>query len=328
MQIIPAPFKNTLLIFVIAIAIGFATAQAKTINVAVPSYSMSLIAFMIAKEKGYYRQEDLDVNFVLMTAPLASRALIGGNVEFATVGGSALTGILAGAPLRLLFSSYNRAVFWVYAKPEIREVKDLRGKRIGISAVGAGPDSMLRDMLKTHGLDGVKDVHILATGVDSNRYAALTSGAVDAALLSTPYNFVADEAGFREVVSFIKQDWVELQGCIVAREVLLKGSPGLVESFTAATLKGLISVRENRSNAVPAIARIMKVKPELAAKIYDLTRPAMTVDGTLNEPLQRKALEHLTKRMDLKESPRLDRIYDFTVIEKARAELASKGWKP
>src|ERR1044071_9588193 len=116
-----------------------AVARARTINIAVPSYSMSLIAFMIAKEKGYYRQEDLDVNFVLMTAPLASRALIGGNVEFATVGGSALTGILAGAPLRLLFSSYNRAVFWVYANPEIREVKDLRGKRIGISAVGAGP---------------------------------------------------------------------------------------------------------------------------------------------------------------------------------------------
>src|ERR1044071_4549321 len=138
-----------LLICTIVITAG--ATHARTINIAVPSYSMSLIAFMIAKEKGYYRQEDLDVNFVLMTAPLASRALIGGNVEFATVGGSALTGILAGAPLRLLFSSYNRAVFWVYAKPEIREVKDLRGKRIGISAVGAGPDSMLRDMLKTHG---------------------------------------------------------------------------------------------------------------------------------------------------------------------------------
>src|ERR1043166_7501561 len=121
---------------------------------------MSLIAFMIAKEKGYYRQEDLDVNFVLMTAPLASRALIGGNVDFATVGGLALTGVLAGAPLRLLFSSFARAVFWLYSKPEIRDVKGLKGKRIGISAVGAGPDSMLRDLLTTHGLDGGTDVVI------------------------------------------------------------------------------------------------------------------------------------------------------------------------
>jgi NitT/TauT family transport system substrate-binding protein len=312
----------------IAIATAFDIAHARTINVAVPSYSMSLIAFMIAKERGYYRQEDLDVNFVLMTAPLASRALIGGNVEFATVGGSALTGILAGAPLRLLFSSFNRAVFWLYAKPEIREVKELRGKRLGVSAIGAGPDSMLRDLLKTHGLDGGKDVVILATGVDSNRYAALTSGVVDAVLLSTPYNFVAEEAGFTELVSFVKHDWVELQGCIVAREALLRGNPSLIESFTSATLKGLLYVRSNRSGTIPAIARNMKVKPELAAKIYDLTRPAMSADGILNEELQKKALEHLTKRMDLKESPHFDRIYDFSFADKARTELVAKGWKP
>ena len=65
-------------------------AGATTVNVAVPSFSMSLVAFMAAKERGYYRQEGLDVNFVLMPAAIASRALIAGNVDFATVGGSAL----------------------------------------------------------------------------------------------------------------------------------------------------------------------------------------------------------------------------------------------
>jgi NitT/TauT family transport system substrate-binding protein len=194
--------KATLIICFLTVS-SARDSRATTVNVAVPSYSMSLIAFATAKEQGYYRQEGLDVNFILMTAPLASRALIGGNVEFATVGGSALTGILAGAPMRLLFSSFNRAVFWLYGKPDIRDVKELKGKRIGISAVGSGPDSMLRDLLKAHGLDGAKDVLILATGVDSNRYAALATGAVDAVLLSTPYNFVAEEAGFRELARII-----------------------------------------------------------------------------------------------------------------------------
>jgi ABC-type nitrate/sulfonate/bicarbonate transport system substrate-binding protein len=320
-------FKRILIICLLTVS-SAREGQAKTVNVAVPSYSMSLIAFAIAKEQGYYGQEGLDVNFILMTAPLASRALIGGNVEFATVGGSALTGILAGASLRLLFSSFNRAVFWLYAKSEIRDVKQLKGKRLGVSAIGAGPDSMLRDLLKTHGVDSEKDVIILATGVDSNRYAALTSGAVDAVLLSTPYNFVAEEAGFREIVSFIKHDWVELQGCIVTREAFLRENPALVQSFTPATLKGLEYVRNVRSGTIPAIARMMKVKPELAGKIYDLTRPAMTSDGILSVELQRKALEHLTKRMDLKEPPRLERIYDFSIAQKARVELSARGWKP
>lgn len=320
-------FKVTLILCFLTVS-ATRDGQTRTVHVAVPSYSMSLIAFAVAKEKGYYRQEGLDVDFVLMTAPLASRALIGGNVEFATIGGSALTGILAGAPLRLIFSSFNRAVFWLYAKPEIREIKELRGKRLGVSAIGSGPDSMLRDLLKTHGLEGGKDVVILAAGVDSARYGALTTGAMDAVLLSTPYNFVAEEAGFREIVSFVKHDWVELQGCIVTREAVLGGNPTLVESVTAATLKGLLYVRNNRSGTIPTIARMMKVKPELAEEIYDLTRPAMTTDGVLNEKLQNKALEHLMKRMVLKEPPRLERIYDFSVAKKMRTELLTKGWKP
>jgi NitT/TauT family transport system substrate-binding protein len=301
---------------------------ATTVNVAVPSYSMSLVAFMVAKERGYYRQEGLDVNFVLMPAPIASRALIGGNVEFATVGGSALTASLGGAPLRLLFSSFNRSLFWLYSKPEIAEVKDLKGKKIGVSGIGAGPDSMLRDMLTKHGLQGGKDVAILAMGVDTSRYASLVNGVTDAVLLSTPYNFVAQDAGFRELVSFVKQDWVELQGCIVTRESVLRTDASLVEKLTLATLKGLLYVRSNRAGSLPTVAAMMKVNPDLAAKIYDLSIPAMTTYGALSEELQKKAIEHVVKQMNLKDPPNLQKLYDFAPAEKARRQLEAQGWKP
>jgi len=301
---------------------------AATVNVAVPSYSMSLVAFMVAKERGYYRQEGLDVNFVLMPAPIASRALIGGNVEFATVGGSALTASLGGAPLRLLFSSFNRSLFWLYSKPEIAEVKDLKGKKIGVSGIGAGPDSMLRDMLTKHGLQGGKDVAILAMGVDTSRYASLVNGVTDAVLLSTPYNFVAQDAGFRELVSFVKQDWVELQGCIVTRESVLRTDASLVEKLTLATLKGLLYVRSNRAGSLPTLAAMMKVNPDLAAKIYDLSIPAMTTYGALSDELQKKAIEHVVKQMNLKDPPNLQKLYDFTPAEKARRQLDAQGWKP
>jgi len=301
---------------------------AATVNVAVPSYSMSLVAFMVAKERGYYRQEGLDVNFVLMPAPIASRALIGGNVEFATVGGSALTASLGGAPLRLLFSSFNRSLFWLYSRPDIVEVKDLKGKKIGVSGIGAGPDSMLRDLLTKHGLQGGKDVAILAMGVDTSRYASLVNGVTDAVLLSTPYNFVAQDAGFRELVSFVKQDWVELQGCIVTRESVLRTDAALVEKLTLATLKGLLYVRSNRAGTLPGMAAMMKVNHDLAAKIYDLSIPAMTTYGALSEELQKKAIEHVVKQMNLKDPPNLQKLYDFTPVEKARRQLEAQGWKP
>lgn len=303
------------------------TAVATTVNVAVPSYSMSLVAFMTAKERGYYQKEGLEVNFVLMPAAIASRALIAGNVDFATVGGSALTAALGGAPLRLLFSSYNRALFWLYSKANIADVKDLKGKRVGVSSIGSGPDSMLRDLLRVHGLQGGKDVTILAVGVDSSRYASLVNNLTDAVLLSTPYNFTAHDAGFKELVSFVKHDWVELQGCIVTRDAVLKSNPALVEKFTLATLKGLVSARSDRATTLPIVSRMMRVKPDLAARIYDLAIPATTPYGALSEEVQKKAIEHVAKQMNLKEPPNLQRIYDFSVVEKARRQLEAQGWK-
>jgi len=304
------------------------TAFATTVNVAVPSFSISLVAFMAAKERGYYRQEGLDVNFVLMPAAIASRALIAGNVDFATVGGSALTASLGGAPLRLLFSSFNRSLFWLYSRPEITDVKQLKDKKVGVSSIGSGPDAMLRDLLRSHGLQGGKDVAILAVGVDSSRYASLANHLTDAVVLSTPYNFTAQDAGFRELVSFVKHDWVELQGCIVAREATLKSDPAVVDKFTLATLKGLLSARSNRAATVPVVANMMKVKPDLAGRIYDLSVPAMTSNGALSEDVQRKAIEHVVKQMNLKEPPSLQRLYDFAPLEKATRQLESQGWKP
>jgi ABC-type nitrate/sulfonate/bicarbonate transport system substrate-binding protein len=146
-------------------------------------------------------------------------------------------------------------------------------------------------------------------------------------MLAPPFNFMAEGGGFRELVSFIKQDFVELQGSILIRESLLQTDRALVEKFVRGTLKGLTYAREQRSGTVPILARNLKVDEGLAAKIYDAVRPAMIQDGSLNEEAQRKALEHVLRRMDMKEPPDLNRIFDFSLARKVRAELEVKGWK-
>ena len=71
-------------------------------------------------------------------------------------------------------------MFWLYAKPEIRDVKALKGKRVGVSGIGSGPDSLLREVLRVNGLDAARDVTILSLGVMPTIYAGLQSGIVDA----------------------------------------------------------------------------------------------------------------------------------------------------
>ena len=305
-----------------------ANVEAGRVRVAIPSTTHAVLAFSTSRDKGYYHDEGLDVELILMSAPIASRALLSGDVEVATVGGAGLPPVLSGAPLRFIFTTYNRPMFWLFGKAEIRSVKELKGKRVGVSGIGSGPDSLLREALRRNALEG-RDVAILSLGVMPTIYSGLQSGVVDAAMLSPPFTFRAEEDGFRELIAFPKQDLVEMQGSILIKESFLQSDPATLEKFIRATYKGFLYIKQNRSGTIPILGRYLQVKEELAAKAYEqVVRPAMTQDGTLNEEMQKKAVENVLKRLDLKEAPPLSRIFDFSIARKVVTDLRTKGWKP
>jgi ABC-type nitrate/sulfonate/bicarbonate transport system substrate-binding protein len=160
-------------------------------------------------------------------------------------------------------------------------------------------------------------------------YSGLQGGVVDAAMLSPPFTFRAEENGFREIIAFTKQDLVELQGSILVKEGFLRSDPATLEKFIRATSKGFLYIKQNRSGTIPILARYLQVSGDLAAKAYDqVVRPAMTQDGTLSEELQEKAVEHVLKRLDVKEAPPLSRIFDFSMTRKIATDLQMKSWKP
>src|SRR5574341_1615101 len=239
------------IVLLLLLIAGTRDGRAEVFKVAMPSTTQAVLAFTIARDKGYYRTEGLDVELILMSAPTASRAVLSGDVAVATVGGAGLPPVLRGSPLKFLFTTYNRAMFWLYAKPEIRDVRALKGKRVGVSGIGSGPDSLLREILRQSGLDANRDVAILSLGVMPTIYSGLQSGIVDGAMLSPPVTFKAEEAGFRELVSFPKQDLVELQGAILVREALLQSDPVQIERFLRASYKGFLYIKENRAGTVP-----------------------------------------------------------------------------
>src|SRR5712692_11775199 len=89
------------------------------VPVAIPAVSPAATTFVVARDRGYYREEGLDVELVVMPSAVGTQALIGGNVKFSTVGGASMPAILRGAPIRFLFASFSRPMFWLFAKPEI-----------------------------------------------------------------------------------------------------------------------------------------------------------------------------------------------------------------
>src|SRR5262245_4523742 len=302
--------------------------QLKKVHVAIPAITPAAAPFAIAKDRGFYREEGLDVDLIVMPSAVGIQALIGGNVNFSTQGGAGLLPALRGAPIRLLFSAYRRPMYWLYARPEVRSVGELKGKKVGVSSIGSGPDSLLRDVLKKNGIEGGREVVILPVGSGIARFYALEAHSVDAAMLSIPANFMAQDAGFRQLVSFIDQDMVELQGSVLTSVQLLESDPKLVERFLRGSIKGFRTIRDNRAVTIQALTRFLKLKEVEVARIYDVIRPGLTPDGILSEELQKKSLEHILPRVGLKEPPPLETIFDFTLARRVNDELQAKGWKP
>jgi ABC-type nitrate/sulfonate/bicarbonate transport system substrate-binding protein len=298
---------------------------AKKIHVAVPGFSQNM-AFSASKMLGFYQAEDLDVEFVLMSAGTAVQALIGGSVDFALVGGAAVTSILRGAPIRFVLASFYRPVYFVYARPELREIKDLKGKKLGVANVGAASDFLLREALGMHGLND-KEVAILGIGLPTTRVAALMAGTIDATIVNIPHNFRLQQAGFRELLAFPQLNLVELSAPITVRDKFLQDEASVVERFIRATLRGIHLARNDRSRMIPIIANNVKVDETLAAKTYDLYRAAMSSDGTISEELQKKSLEIYVKLAGIKTAPALERIFDFRMTRKIYGELENAGWR-
>lgn len=310
-----------------ALAGAAAVSQAKTVRVGIPGHNITQAAFYLARERGYYRDEGLEVQLIMMPAPVSNLALIAGNVDFTSVPTAAITAALRGAPLRVLFTSFDRPLFWLYSRPEIRNLKALRGKKIGTSGLGAA-ETLLRDFLKRHGLEAGRDVTLVNTGADAVRYQSVIGGATDATVITLPWNFSAEDSGLRNLVAFTKEDMIQLTGSVVVRDGTLQTDPELVEKFISATLKGHLAVRENRVEAISVLTRNIKIADSLAAKSYDVIRPALTADGGLSEETQRKALDLILQVQGVKESPPVERFFDFGVQRRVSAALKNKGWRP
>ncbi len=306
-----------------------AAQELKKVRIAIPAMTTSATSHFVAKEMGYWREEGLDVELVLMRAATSVTALVSKNVEFTTLGGGGLLAILRGLPLRLVFATFNRPHYAIYARPDIHSLQELKGKKVGVSSIGSGPDSLLQDLLNKRLSGGAKEVTIIAVGAGPERVLALKRGFVDAAILSPMEKLLAEEAGSRELYSFVKEgNYADLPNSLIVQEETVKSDPALVEKVVKGNLKGLLYFRDNRIGTSKILSRLLHVNEQDAARFYDEIRPSATEDGTANEEEQKGSISYLLERAGLKKMPPLEKVYDFSFARKALRELKNKGWKP
>ena len=133
------------------------------------STSANVLIYKIAQERGFYKEEKLNVLTIAATSSAGIQGLVGGSFDFSQILGQTSAAILHGAPLKNVMVFDTRPLFWFFGSKKIKRVQDLKGgKLVGVSSLGANTDQMTREILAMNGIDPRKDVVIQGTGTGAD----------------------------------------------------------------------------------------------------------------------------------------------------------------
>jgi ABC-type nitrate/sulfonate/bicarbonate transport system substrate-binding protein len=273
------------------------------------------------------KEEGIDLRIVQMQTTPGIQALISGNVQFSGSGSSALVAIAkGGAPLKTILAVNDKVHQWLYVRPNINNIRDLKGKKIATTGLAAAATYMLKQILPKYGIDGNKDVTFL-TAPAGNRLAILVSGVVEASIVATEDRYPAQDQGMKEVLYFgneVKNSW----GTVATSDRFIKEQPKLMAGFMRAVLKAVGFMRKDREAAINAAAKFSGMQKALAARMYDDLINTFTANGTVDEETQRNDLAIVAQIAGVSEPIAPARAYDFSFAREADQQLKKSGWKP
>ncbi len=299
----------------------------ETVSMSIPTKTFQLVIYPIAQERGYMREEGIDLNLVFIEATPSIQSIMAGSLQFTGSGTSALLALAKGsAPLKVVIAASDRVLQWFLVRPNVSSPKDLKGKKIATTGIAAATTFMLRQILTKYGLDGNKDVTIIDPG-SNNQLTALISGIADAAILGPDQRYIGLDNGMKELFFFgneVKNSW----GTLATSDKLIKEQPKMVAGFVKATLKALRLVRKDREGTIAAMTKFSGVERSQAARVYDDLINTFTTNGTVDDETQRNDLVIIRQVAGVTNDIPNARAYDFSFALEADQQLNRIGWRP
>jgi NitT/TauT family transport system substrate-binding protein len=226
-----------------------------------PSIAMSLL--WITKEGKLFEKNGLDVEVLYLESTLVQRALIAGNIVYGEMTGSLMAAPkLQGADLAMVAGFLNQLIYRLVARPEIKAIADLKGKRVGVSRFGAGADRATRFLLAKLGFNPEKDVVLVQVGGAPTRLAALAANSIDATIVEPPDHKKAQEAGMR-VLANMEEMGIPFQhtGLVTTRAHLAK-SPDVARRVVKSFVEGIQLATMNPEVAKRAFRKHLRLQQD------------------------------------------------------------------
>ena len=248
------------MIFVLIVPCAFA---ADRVRIGLSSFTPINAAVWIAEDKGLFKKYGIDPEVILIGGASAGgvSSLIAGDVQFlAGAGGAVVSAGLNGADVVMIASIVNRGVQRVMARSDIRKAEELRGKRIGITRLGAASHLVLLMMLRAWGMTAA-DVQTMQIGSSPAMMAALEKGGIDAAVLTEPTFFFAEDQGYRVLADLADMDIYYLHSMIDTTRGYIRTHRDVALRFLRGYIEGIAFFKNNRKESIEVLAKKLRTAP-------------------------------------------------------------------
>jgi len=286
-----------------------------------PGKSLNFFHFDLALEKGFFREQGLDVKIITTKCDVAVMALLTGDLQATGCVGSASRFIATqNVPVRTVIWLFKKPTFYVVARPDITSAADLKGKIIGISSFGSDTDLSMKVFAQSGKLDPEKDMKRIVAGSTSTRLQGLKAGSIDATTLSPPFNVFAEQMGLR-VLAYVG-DFLEFpQSGFTVSDATLQKRREVIKKLLRGTLRALQFTLKNRADTVRFIAKDYKLQEPLADKVYTSLLPAMSENGLATDKGLKVMVETLGTAVGKNVDFPPERLVDYTLLKEVQNEM-------
>ena len=312
-----------LIILVAALLLTSPVDAVDRIRIAVSNPNMPNLTVATAHQKGFFKEENLDVEIIRMNPNVAITALATGDVDYCQLFGAVVGGAIAGLPVRIVAGFLDNWPMTLIAQPEFKSLKDLKGRTLGISSFGATPDVAARLMMKQAGIDPEKEIKVLALGSDAARLTALKQRLVDVIVVSPPADAQMEKQGYKILARAYELFNFPYLG-LGTHMGKIKERPDEIRRTIKATIRANRFIRDHRDEAVRTLIAWGKVEREFAYASYDALRNLFNADGAVPEDGLKLVIDQARRSAKVTREVLPGEVVDLSFLRDAQSELGIK----
>ena len=304
--------------------------RGEKIRTATPSGSLNYLSLYVAQDKGFFKGEGFEHEIVVIPGPTGIAALLSGDVDYSGAGGSGMRAAIKGAPLKAIMFQTEKVTWYLAAAPEIARVSDLKGKKIGIGAIGDTLDTLVTTLIKREGISANEITRVAMGPSTITRISAVKSGAVQATALDPMSAVIAEQEGLHILTYLGDLFPFPFQGFLTTDKKIAENPPQ-VKRWLRAMMRSLMFIRANPEEAADVGMRRLQLRNATRGMVVTAVRRFSDAlpDGVPGLPTEqgiKTVLEYDVRiPMKLSEPVPQQRVMDFRWVKEVKKELEGRS---